>query len=169
VIGTVSSDDKAAQASQAGADEVVVYTREDFVSEVRRVTRGRGVSVVYDSVGKSTFTGSLDCLAPRGMLVLFGQSSGPVPPLDPQVLNSKGSLFLTRPTMAHYVTTREELLDRAQDLFGWIEQGSLKVRVDRTYALRDAALAHQALENRETTGKVLLSVTEGGRLPDRSA
>jgi NADPH2:quinone reductase len=103
------------------------------------------------------------------MLVLFGQSSGPVPPLDPQVLNSKGSLFLTRPTMAHYVATREELLDRAQDLFGWIEQGSLKVRVDRTYALRDAALAHQALENRETTGKVLLSVTEGGRLPDRSA
>jgi NADPH2:quinone reductase len=169
VIGTVSSDAKAAQASQAGADEVVVYIREDFVSEVRRVTRGRGVSVVYDSVGKSTFTGSLDCLAPRGMLVLFGQSSGPVPPLDPQVLNSKGSLFMTRPTMAHYVTTREELLDRAQDLFGWIEQGSLKVRVDRTYALRDAALAHQALENRETTGKVLLSLTEGGRLPDQSA
>ena len=168
VIGTVSSDVKARLASQAGAEEVVVYTRQEFVSEVRRITGGRGVSVVYDSVGKTTFEGSLDSLAPRGMLVLFGQSSGPVPPLDPQVLNSKGSLFLTRPTMGHYVASREELLARVHDLFRWIEEGWLSVRIDRTYDLSEAASAHRALEGRETTGKVLLSITGKGRQPVRS-
>jgi NADPH:quinone reductase len=156
VIGTVSTSEKAALASAAGADEVVLYTKHDFVTEVRRITGGRGVAVVYDSVGKSTFEGSLDCLSPRGMLVLFGQSSGPVPPFDPQVLNSKGSLFLTRPTLSHYVATREELLARAGNLFTWVEKGSLSVRIDRTYPLADAAEAHRALESRATTGKVLL-------------
>lgn len=168
VIGTVSTDAKAALAASAGAEEVVVYTRQDFVSEVRRITGGPGVSVVYDSVGRTTFTGSLDCLAPRGMLVLFGQSSGPVAPFDPQVLNSKGSLYLTRPTMKHYLATRDELLARAHDLFQWIERGSLSVRIDRTYGLADAAEAQRALESRKTTGKVLLAVTPAGRLPDQS-
>jgi NADPH2:quinone reductase len=168
IIGTVSTEAKAALASAAGAEEVVVYTRQDFVSEVRRITGGRGVSVVYDSVGKTTFDGSLDCLAPRGMLVLFGQSSGPVPPFDPQVLNSKGSLYLTRPTIKHYLAARDELLARTHDLFEWIERGSLRVRIDRTYGLADAAEAHRALENRETTGKVLLAITEAGQLPDQS-
>jgi NADPH2:quinone reductase len=156
VIGTASNAEKAALATEAGAEEVVLYTRQDFVTEVRRITNRRGVAVVYDSVGKSTFEGSLNCLSPRGMLVLFGQSSGPVPPLDPQVLNSKGSLYLTRPTLAHYVASREELLARANDLFQWIQEGRLKVRVDRTYPLADAAAAHTALESRETKGKVLL-------------
>jgi NADPH2:quinone reductase len=155
VIGTVSTPEKAALAA-AGAEEVVLYSRHDFVTEVRRITGGRGVAVVYDSVGKSTFEGSLDCLSPRGMLVLFGQSSGPVPPFDPQVLNSKGSLFLTRPTLSHYVATREELLARAGNLFTWVEKGSLSVRIDRTYPLSDAAEAHRVLESRATTGKVLL-------------
>lgn len=168
VIGTVSTDAKAALATSAGAEEVVVYTRQDFVTEVRRITGGRGVSVVYDSVGKTTFEGSLDCLAPRGMLVLFGQSSGPVPPVDPQVLNSKGSLYLTRPTMKHYLATGEELFSRTHELFQWIERGSLSVRIDRTYELGDAAEAHRALEGRETTGKVLLAITQAGRLPDQS-
>jgi NADPH2:quinone reductase len=156
IIGTVSTEEKAVLASEAGADEVVRYTEQDFVAEVRRITGGKGVAVVYDSVGKSTFEGSLNCLSPRGMLVLFGQSSGAVPPVDPQVLNSKGSLYLTRPTVVHYVATGEELLARAGDVFQWIQQGKLTVRVDRTYPLADAALAHRALENRETKGKVLL-------------
>ena len=168
VIGTVSTPAKAALASSAGAEEDVIYTRQDFVSEARRITGGRGVSVVYDSVGKTTFQGSLDCLAPRGMLVLFGQSSGPVPPFDPQVLNSKGSLYLTRPTIKHYLATREELLGRARDLFGWIERGTLSVRIDRTYGLDGAAEAHRALESRATTGKVLLAITRAGQLPDQS-
>jgi NADPH2:quinone reductase len=156
VIGTVSTEEKAALALEAGAEEVVLYTRQDFVAEVRRITGGRGVSVVYDSVGRSTFEGSLNCLSTRGMLVLFGQSSGPVPPVDPQVLNSKGSLFLTRPAVAHYVATREELLARAKDLFDWVRDRSIRVRVDRTFQLADAAAAHRALEGRETKGKVLL-------------
>jgi NADPH2:quinone reductase len=168
VIGTVSTDGKAALAALAGAEETVVYTRQDFVSEVQRVTGGRGVSVVYDSVGKTTFEGSLDCLAPRGVLVLFGQSSGPVPAFDPQVLNSKGSLFLTRPSMKHYLASREELLARAQDVFEWIQRGSLSVRIDRTYQLNDAAEAQRALESRETTGKVLLAISRAGQLPDQS-
>jgi NADPH2:quinone reductase len=152
----VSTAEKAALASEAGADEVVLYTKQDFVTEARRITNGRGVAVVYDSVGKSTFEGSLNSLSPRGMLVLFGQSSGPVPPFDPQVLNSKGSLYLTRPTLVHYVASREELLARAKDLFQWIQRGKLAVRVHRTYPLADAAAAHTALESRETKGKVLL-------------
>ena len=156
VIGTVSTDEKAALASNAGADHVVLYTRQDFVSEARRLTGGRGVPVVYDSVGQSTFEGSLNSLAPRGMLVLFGQSSGQVPPVDPQVLNAKGSLYLTRPTLTHYTASRDELLTRARDLFVWMESGRLQVRIDRTYPLADAAAAHRALEGRETKGKVLL-------------
>jgi NADPH2:quinone reductase len=156
VIGTASTAEKAALASEAGADEVVLYTKQDFVTEVRRITNGRGVAVVYDSVGKSTFEGSLNSLSPRGMLVLFGQSSGPVPPFDPQVLNSKGSLYLTRPTVLHYVASREELLARANDLFQWIQRGKVTVRVDRTYPLADVAAGHTALESRETKGKVLL-------------
>ncbi len=156
VIGTVSTDEKAALATQAGADHVVLYTRQDFVSEARRLTGGHGVSVVYDSVGKTTFEGSLNSLAPRGMLVLFGQSSGPVPPVDPQVLNTKGSLYLTRPTLTHYTASSSELLTRARDLFAWMEAGKLQVRIDRTYPLADAAAAHRALEGRETKGKVLL-------------
>jgi NADPH:quinone reductase len=156
VIGTVSTEEKAALASEAGADHVVLYTRQDFVSEARRLTRGRGVAVVYDSVGQSTFEGSLNSLAPRGMLVLFGQSSGPVPPVDPQVLNAKGSLYLTRPTLTHYTASRDELLTRSRDLFVWMESGRLQVRIDRTYPLADAAAAHRALEGRETKGKVLL-------------
>ena len=156
VIGTVSTPEKAALASEAGADETVLYTQQDFVSETRRLTSGRGVSVVYDSVGRTTFEGSLNSLAPRGMLVLYGQSSGPVAPVDPQVLNTKVSLFLTRPTLAHYVASREELLSRAGDIFRWVQEGKLRVRVDRTYPLADAESAHRALEGRETTGKVLL-------------
>lgn len=156
VIGTAGSDEKAALARSAGADEVIVYTRQEFAAEVRRITGGRGVQVVYDSVGKTTFLSGLDVLAPRGMMVLFGQSSGPVAPLDPQVLNQKGSLFLTRPTLAHHVTTRDELLWRAGELFTWIGAGELKVRVGAEFPLADAAAAHRALEGRQTTGKVLL-------------
>ena len=157
VIGTVSTAEKAELAREAGAAEVVIYTEQDFVTETRRFTGGGGVAVVYDSVGQSTFDGSLSCLSPRGMLVLFGQSSGPVAPFDPQLLNSKGSLFLTRPSLAHYVATREELLSRAQDLFQWIQNGKLAVRIDRRYRLSDAGAAHRTLENRETKGKILLS------------
>jgi NADPH2:quinone reductase len=156
IIGTVSTPEKASLATGAGANDVVLYTRQNFVDEVRRLTGGRGVHVVYDSVGKSTFDGSLDSLHPRGMMVLFGQSSGPVSPVDPQVLNSKGSLYLTRPTLANYIATREELSARATDLFRWIAEGSLNVRIDRTYPLAEAAKAHTALEGRQTTGKVLL-------------
>lgn len=155
-IGTVSTPEKAALATEAGANDVVLYSRQNFVDEVRRLTGGKGVHVVYDSVGQSTFEGSLDSLRPRGMLVLFGQSSGPVPPIDPQVLNSKGSLYLTRPTVANYAATREELSSRTTDLFRWIADGSLHVRIDRTYPLADAAKAHAALEGRQTRGKVLL-------------
>jgi len=156
IIGTVSTPEKAALAAKAGAEHIVLYTQQDFVAETRRITAGQGVSVVYDSVGRSTFEGSLDCLSPRGMLVLFGQSSGSVLPIDPQLLNSKGSLFLTRPTLGHYVASREELLSRAGDLFNWIREGKLEVRIDRTYPLAEAAAAHRALEGRETTGKVVL-------------
>lgn len=156
VIGTVSNEAKAALARTAGADEVILYTQQDFEAEVKRITRGTGVHVVYDSVGKTTFDKSLDCLAPRGMLVLYGQSSGPVPPFDPQILNRKGSLFLTRPTLAHYVATRQELLDRAGQVLDWVADGSLSVRIGREYPLADVAEAQRALAARETTGKVLL-------------
>jgi len=156
VVGTTSTPEKATFARDAGADEVILYTEQDFVAEVRRLTGGKGVQVVYDSVGKTTFDGSLDCLVPRGMMVLFGQSSGPVPPLDPQVLNRKGSLYLTRPTIAHYAATREELTARASELFSWIEDGWLRVHIDRTLPLGEASAAHAALESRRTVGKVLL-------------
>ena len=156
VIGTVSTPEKDALAREAGAHEIIHYAHQDFVAEVRRLTDGRGVRVVYDSVGLTTFEGSLDCLSPRGMLVLYGQASGPVPPFDPQRLNQKGSLFLTRPNLAHHVATREELVARASDLLAWIADGSLRIHVDRSYALTDAADAHRALESRQTTGKVLL-------------
>lgn len=145
----------------AGTDEVIVYTRRDFAAEVKRLTGGRGVQVVYDSVGRTTFLPGLDVLAPRGTMVLFGQSSGPVEPIDPQLLNQKGSLFLTRPSLVHYVATREELLKRAGDLFRWIEAGELSVRVGAEFALADAAEAHRALEGRRTTGKVLLRTGAG--------
>ena len=156
VVGTTSTLEKAKFAHDAGADEVILYTQQDFVAEVKRLTGGKGVQVVYDSVGKTTFDGSLDCLVPRGMMVLFGQSSGPVPPLDPQVLNRKGSLYLTRPTIAHYAATREELTARASELFSWIEDGWLGVHIDRTLPLGEASAAHAALESRRTVGKVLL-------------
>jgi NADPH2:quinone reductase len=156
VIGTVSTDVKAALAAEAGAEAIVVYTRQDFVAEVKRLTGGRGVAVVYDSVGRSTFQGSLDSLAPRGTLVLYGQASGPVPPLDPQVLSVKGSLYLTRTTLSHHIATRDELLARAGDLFGWMRSGALRVRIDRRVPLAHASEAHRALEARLTAGKVLL-------------
>lgn len=156
VIGTVSSEAKARLAREAGADEVILYTQQDFVEEVKRITRGALVQVVYDSVGATTFLKSLECLAPRGMLALFGQSSGPVAPVDPLLLSQKGSLFLTRPTLAHYVATRDELVWRAGEVLGWVRDGSLKLRVDREVPLVHAAEAHRALEGRRTTGKVLL-------------
>lgn len=156
VIGTVSTEEKAALARGAGADEVVLYTRESFREVVRRVTGGRGVDVVYDSVGKTTFDEGLDSLRRRGYMVLFGQSSGPVPPFDPAVLHRKGSLFLTRPSLADYTADREELLWRAGDLFQWITDGELAVRIDRVLPLEDAAEAHRLLEARKTAGKLLL-------------
>lgn len=156
VIGTAGTDEKAALAREAGANETIVYTRQDFVAEVRRITGGVGVQVVYDSVGKTTFLKGLDCLAPRGMMALFGQSSGPVDPIDPQLLSRKGSLFLTRPTLANYVATPAELRWRAGEILGWIRDGSLTLRIDREVPLADAADAHRALEGRQTTGKVLL-------------
>jgi NADPH2:quinone reductase len=156
VIGTVSTDEKAALARKAGAHEVILYTQHDFLEETRRLTGGAGVQVVYDSVGRTTFLKSLDALAVRGMLVLYGQSSGPVEPFDPQLLNRKGSLFLTRPTLAHYVATREELLKRAGEVLHWVAEGALEVRVGREFPLAHAAEAHRELEGRRTTGKVLL-------------
>lgn len=156
VIGTASTEEKATLAREAGADDIILYTREDFSAAVRRLTDGAGVHVVYDSVGKTTFEGSLDCLRPRGYMVLFGQSSGAVPPFDPQVLNAKGSLFLTRPSLGHYLLTRDELLWRAGDLFAWMAAGELKVRIDATYPLEQAAEAHRALASRATSGKLLL-------------
>ena len=156
VYGTVSTEAKAQFAKQAGADEIIFYTRQDFETEVKRLTGGRGVDVVYDSVGATTFAKDLNCLRPRGMLVLFGQSSGPVPPFDPNILNAKGSLFLTRPSLGHYCSTREELMWRAGDVLGWVSSGELKIRVDRAYPLREAAQAHRDLEGRHTAGKLLL-------------
>jgi NADPH2:quinone reductase len=156
VIGTAGSDEKAQLARAAGADEVIVYTRQDFPTEVRRITGERGVQVIYDSVGQTTFLPGLDLLAPRGMMVAFGQSSGAVAPIDPLLLSQKGSLFLTRPTLAHYVTTREELLGRARELFEWIASGALDVRIGAEFPLERVADAHRALEGRTTTGKVLL-------------
>jgi NADPH2:quinone reductase len=156
VIGTVSTEAKAQLGKEAGADEVILYTQTDFLTEVKKLTGGKGVHVVYDSVGATTFEKSLDCLRPRGYLVLFGQSSGPVPPFDPGKLAAKGSLFLTRPTLAHYTLDRAELLQRVGDLFGWTAAGKLKLRIDKVSLLSQAAEAQRLLESRKTTGKIVL-------------
>jgi NADPH2:quinone reductase len=156
VIGTTSSEEKAALARAAGASDVILYTEQDFAVEVKRLTCGVGVNVVYDSVGRTTFLAGLTCLVPRGMMVLYGQSSGPVEPFDPQILNQRGSLYLTRPSLPHYIATREELLRRSNDLFGWIAGGSLDVRIGAEFPLARTADAHRALEARRTTGKVLI-------------
>ncbi|MEK6716317.1 MAG: zinc-binding dehydrogenase, partial [candidate division NC10 bacterium] len=155
VFGTVSTREKAALAREAGADEVIQYAEQDFEAEVMRLTNGKGVNVVYDSVAKTTFDKSLNCLAPRGMLALFGQSSGPVPPVDPARL-AKNAVFLTRPGLGPYTATRAELLERAGDVFGWITAGKLKVHIHATLPLKDAPEAHRLLEGRKTVGKVLL-------------
>ncbi len=156
VIGTVSNAKKAKQAEAAGCDHVINYKTEEFPARVREITNGRGVDVVYDGVGKSTFNGSLDSLRRRGMLALFGQASGVVPKTDLQVLNQKGSLFLTRPTLAHYAADREELLWRASEILEWRKSGKLQVFADQTYPLAEAAAAHDALEKRKAMGKLLL-------------
>jgi NADPH2:quinone reductase len=156
VIGTVSTEEKARLAREAGADEVILYTQQDFETETKRLTQNRGVDVVYDSVGKTTFDKSLNVLRPRGYLVLFGGSSGAVPPFDLIKLSQKGSLFVTRPTLGHYTATRAELDQRAGDLFSWIKAGKLKVRIDRVYPLSEAEQAHRDLEGRKTRGKLLL-------------
>jgi NADPH2:quinone reductase len=156
VIGTVSTEEKARMAREAGADEVILYTQEDFEAATKRLTDGRGVDVVYDSVGKTTAEKSLNCLRTRGYLVLFGNASGPAPPIDPLTLMAKGSLFLTRPLLAHHTQTREETRWRAGDLFAWIESGALKVRIAHTFPLSAAAEAHRALQGRGVSGKILL-------------
>ena len=156
IIAAVSSDAKAELARSLGANEAIVYTRVEVDAEAKRLTDGRGVQVVYDSVGKDTFEKSLNCLALRGTMVLYGQSSGPVPAQDPQILNRKGSLFLTRPTLVHYTRTREELLARATEVLSWVQSGDLRVRIDRRFPLAQAAEAHRHLQSRQATGKVLL-------------
>lgn len=156
VITTVSSEEKEKLSREAGADDVIRYTEVDFTDEVRRLTDGAGVAVVYDGVGKTTFDGSLASLKPRGMLALYGGASGPVPPVDPMRLNAAGSLFLTRPTLAHYVATRDELLWRASDVLNWVGDGRLAVRIGHRYPLEAARQAHEDLEGRRTTGKLLL-------------
>jgi NADPH2:quinone reductase len=156
VIATVGSEEKAAVARASGADDVIVYTQQDFEAETKRLTGGKGCHVVYDSVGKATFEKSLNCLRPRGYMVLFGQASGQVDPLNPQVLNQKGSIYLTRPSLGAYIATRDELLWRANDLFNWLATGKLEVRIDKSFPLAEAAAAHTYLEGRNTKGKVLL-------------
>ena len=156
VITTASTPEKSELSREAGASEVILYTEQDFVEEVKRLTNGRGVDVVYDSVGKTTFEGSLSCLRPRGMLALFGGSSGAVPPFDPIQLSTRGSLFLTRPTLWHYISTREELEWRAGEVLQWALSGKLKLRMEHVYSLEDAAKAHEDMESRKTTGKILL-------------
>ena len=156
MLATVGSEEKAALAREAGADAVCVYTRDNFATAAREFTGGRGVDVVYDGVGKETFENSLASLRPRGLLASFGNASGAVPPVAPLQLSQRGSLFLTRPTLAHYVATPAELRARAADLFAWISDGSLRVRIGATWPLAETAAAHRALEARATTGKVLL-------------
>lgn len=156
VIATVSTEEKAELAREAGASDVILYTEKEFEPEIKRLTGGKGVDVVYDSVGKTTFEGSLDCLRPRGMMALFGASSGPVPPFDLIQLSGKGSLFVTRPTLWHYIATRAELEWRAGDVLGWAANGELKLRTEHLYPLVDAAQAQSDLEGRRTTGKILL-------------
>jgi NADPH2:quinone reductase len=156
VLGTVSTEEKAKLAREAGADDVILYTKQDFEAETKRITDGQGVQVVYDSVGKTTFEKGFNVLAPRGMMILYGQSSGPVPAFDAGILGAKGSLFLTRPSLFAYTATREELVQRAGDVLGWIRDGKLKLRMVFEFPLKDAAEAHRALEGRRTTGKLLL-------------
>ena len=156
VITTVSTEEKAALSREAGSDLVINYTTRDFETELKAFTGGKGVQVVYDAVGKTTYEKSLNCLTPRGMIVLYGQSSGLVPPIDPLTLNRKGSLFLTRPTLAHYIATREELQERSNDVFRWIGEGKIRLTMNFEFPLRDAAKAHEALAARKTTGKILL-------------
>ena len=156
VIGTAGTPAKAALALEAGAADVILYTEQDFEAEVKRLTSGRGVDVVYDSVGKDTFAKSLNCLRPRGGLALFGFSSGPVAPFDPAILGAKGSLYLTRPGLNQYIATRDELLMRTRDIFAWLGDGSLRVRIEREFPLGESAQAHVELEARRTTGKVLI-------------
>lgn len=156
VIGTVSTEAKAQLAREAGADHMILYTQTDFAAEVKKITEGKGLHVIYDSVGQTTFDKGLDCLRPRGYMVLFGQSSGPVSPFDPGKLAGKGSLFLTRPTLTHYTLDRAELLQRANDLFTWTASGKLKLRIEKTFRMAEAAEAHRQLEGRKTTGKVIL-------------
>jgi NADPH2:quinone reductase len=156
VFGTVSTAEKARIAREAGADEVILYSQQDFSAEARRLNGGQGVQVIYDGVGRATFEKGLDTLAPRGLMALFGQASGPVPPFDPAVLNQKGSLYLTRPSMGHYIADREELTWRAGEVLGWIAERKLRLSIDRELPLAEAADAHRALEGRETAGKVLL-------------
>lgn len=158
VLGTAGSPQKLEVAKAAGCDAAINYNTEDFEIEVKRLTSQRGVHVIYDSVGQSTFTKGLNILRPRGMMVLFGQSSGPVAPIDPNILNPKGSLYLTRPALGAYIATREDLDWRAGDVLTWIGDGKLKLRIDRTYALADAAQAHRDLEGRHTAGKLLLKL-----------
>lgn len=156
VIGTVSTPEKAKVAKEAGADEVILYTQQDFLEETKRITDGKGVHAVYDSVGQSTFEKGLDCLRPRGIMVLFGQSSGPVAAFSPGALAAKGSLFLTRPTLSHYAATREELMQRCEELFAWVRSGVVRIRIDQTFPLAQAAEAHRRLESRAASGKILL-------------
>jgi NADPH:quinone reductase len=156
VIGTTSTEEKASLAREAGASDVILYTKTDFAAEAKRLTNGAGVQVIYDSVGRTTFLPGFGCLSPRGMMVLCGQSSGAVEPFDPQLLNQRGSLFLTRPTLGHYTATRDELTWRAGELFGWIADGSVTIRIGAEFPLARAGDAHRALEGRGTTGKVLL-------------
>ncbi len=157
VIGTVSTEEKAQLARDAGADETIRYTEQDFEAEVKRLTDGQGVNVAYDSVGKATWEKSLKCLRPRGFLVLFGNASGPVPPVDPLLLTRHGSIFMTRPTLVDYTATREELHLRAGEVLGWLQSDTLRLRIDRTLPLSDAPEAHRLLEGRQTKGKVLLT------------
>ena len=157
VIGTVSTEEKAKLAREAGADEVILYTQTDFVPEVKRLTNGEGVHAVYDSVGQTTWEGSLNCLRTRGMFVLFGQASGPVPPIDLVHLGSRGSLLATRPGLGHYIVTRADLEQRAGDVLDWISSGKLKLRIGGSFLLAEAAEAHRQLEGRATTGKLVLT------------
>ncbi len=156
VIGTTSTEEKAALARGAGADDIILYTERDFEAEVLRLTDGQGVEVVYDSVAKATWEKSINCLKPRGYMVFFGNASGPVPPIDPLLLSQKGSIYLTRPTLNSYTQTREEYLQRTSEVMGWIQDGSLDVRIGEEHPLENAAEAHNRLEGRQTTGKVLL-------------
>lgn len=156
VIGTASTEEKVQEAGELGADEMILYTKMDFEEAVDQITLGEGVDVVYDGVGKTTFRKGLNCLRRRGTMVLFGQASGPVEPIDPQILNQKGSLYLTRPSLGDYAATREELEERAVDLFRWIERDQITVRIDQTFPLSEASDAHRTIEGRETQGKLLL-------------